>query len=153
MASAVAALALSVLPGCSTTNIEDVAPTASLAPQPLLPAPSGPGTVSQTSTAPEKIAAEKPAGDKKAKPAATVASADGAPIDTGSYPNINNVPKGETGQMTPEQRAALMQELASAKGEQQQAGSKPSGLTTVQQMQKLGSQHTKQALKTIVESE
>ena len=145
-----------------------MAPSASLAPKQLLPAPSAPGKASQVEPAqtaaaqaaasktPDTTTADAKPADAKAKPAkpaATVASADGAPEDTGTYPNINNVPKGETGQMSPEQRAALMRELAQARGGQKAAGAKPSGLTTVQQMRKLGNQHTKEALKTIVESE
>ena len=145
---AVAGLAAS---GCSTTSLEDAAPRPvaqqSLAPQTLMPSPSSPGQSAATAAAatPEPVAGA-PAATAAKTDTQTYGPSDSAPVDTGTYPNINNVPKGETAQMTPAERAAMIQELAAARQGTAVGAKAQPGNSSPDAMKKIGATHAKDAL-------
>ncbi len=134
--------------GCSTTSLEEAAPRPvaqqSLAPQTLMPAPSSPGQAAAPSTA--APVAASPAATKAKTDEKTYGPSDSAPVDTGTYPNINNVPKGETAQMTPAERAAMIQELAAARQGTAVGAKAQPGNSSPAAMKKIGATHAKDAL-------
>lgn len=76
----------------------------------------------------------------------TYGPSDSAPVDTGTFPNINNVPKGETAQMTPEERAAMIRELAEARQGAATGAKGQPGNSSPAAMKKIGATHAKDAL-------
>ncbi len=119
--------------GCTTTNLEDIAPQAAL-PQ-TSPAPNDkPATEAGTERArldaPARATTARAARDSAqvaaTPPAPTVESptptdpADGLgkPRNTGEFPNINDEPVGETAQRTDLEQRALKENLADAKAKQ-----------------------------------
>ncbi|QND53149.1 hypothetical protein HB779_15505 [Phyllobacterium sp. 628] len=60
------------------------------------------------------------------------------PVNTGTYPVFTPDPKGETAQLTPDQKTALQKKLVSAKGGQGNATANPAAVAKKQaEMKKL----------------
>ena len=109
---------LALLAGCQSAGIDDLAPSAAIAE----PVPELDGAVPLPSAAPRqtaRIAAEEPL-PKVAAPAAS-----GAPKNTGAFPNIGNIPVGETAQLGAGGAAALRSDLAAARSSQDSAAESP----------------------------
>lgn len=70
------------------------------------------------------------------------------PTDTGEFPNLNIPRRGETEQLTPAERAAKAAELAAAR---RQAKQGQTASADIEQLRRLGSTHTQEALKQIEE--
>lgn len=108
------AAAAAIVAGCSTTNLEDVAPVASMQAPQTLPEKMPPPASASSAAAPETVATEP------APPPVTVAAQPevAAPpvrdaIDTGSFPNLNVPPGTAAPQFTPSEKAAKLAELGS----------------------------------------
>jgi hypothetical protein len=119
-----------VLGGCATASIDNAVPTST---QPL-------------------------AQDAMAAPAAPAAEPvpprTGAPINTGSYPNINIVPEGVTSQLTDAESANLRNTLYAEKDAQRMPGEPVEAyIARLRKLQKLGSTHAAAALAQIEASQ
>lgn len=76
-------------------------------------------------------------------------SLEAGPKNTGSFPNLNIVPKPATTQFTAQQRAAKMSELASDRQQAQGSGGSAPPPGDAVEMNKLARNHAKDALKQI----
>ncbi len=119
-----AVAALAVLSGCATATIEDAVPQ---------------GALEQPADAADTEAAEK-------------AVSSGAPDNTGEYPNLNEVQRGELEQMTPAEKQAYLEKLRAARAEQASGGAKGGGPGARQaELKKIARTHDEEALKQIEE--
>ena len=123
--------------GCTSASLEDAAPRS------LLPPPAAPGPASVAIAEPPAAAT-----DGVQETAAPVAPSAGRPRDTRQFPNINVVPKGETAQISPAQRAAAVAELNAARQVQKAAGA-TAGAGSAAELRQLGRDHARRALNDI----
>lgn len=123
--------------GCTTASLEDAAPRS------LLPAPSAPGVAAAPAPA-GSVAATEPDTDRPAPVPPSLSNA----RDTGQFPNINVVPKGETAQISPSQRAATVSELNAARNAQRATG-QGARVGGEGELRRLGRTHTREALEEI----
>ena len=78
-----------------------------------------------------------------------VAISSGVPENTGEYPNLNEVQRGEMAQMTPDEKSAYLARLRAARAEQATAGGQTRRTATEAQMKKLAQTHDDETLKEI----
>lgn len=123
---------------CTTASLEDAAPRS------LLPAPSVPQPVAATAPDGTVAGADEP---DTGRPAATPPSLANA-RDTGQFPNINVVPKGQTEQISPAQRAATVAELNAARTSQR-TGNAAAGVGGEGELRRLARTHSREALEEI----
>lgn len=144
----IAAVAM-IAAGCSTTNLEDVAPVSSMqAPQSLPETMPPPATAvaAQPSAAP---AVAPPVAPATAAASTAVSTRDA--IDTGTFPNLNVAPGTAAAQLTPGESAAKLAELG-AKRSIAQAGPATDPATEaekVRRLKKLALTHADDTLKAI----
>lgn len=116
-----------VLGGCATATIDNAVPT---------------------STQPVSLE------DNAAPVVKPVPPRTGAPINTGSYPNINIVPEGVTSQLTDAESANLRNTLYAEKDAQRMPGEPLEAyIARLRKLQKLGSTHAAAALAQIEASQ
>lgn len=128
---AVLIAAMSVFSGCRTTSLEEIAPT-NLVPPPARETTSA--TAASENDPAEAIADAVPA-------------VDDGPRNTGRYPNINIVPKGETAQISNAERKEKVAELEAAKKEiDAEDGDAES---EADKLRRLAREHAKEALDAI----
>lgn len=106
------AAAAVIAAGCSTTNLEDVAPVASMQAPQTLPEAMPPPASASTAVAPVAVAPAPPPATVAAQPEVAAAPVRDA-LDTGSFPNLNVPPGTAAPQFTPSERAAKLAELGS----------------------------------------
>lgn len=84
-----------------------------------------------------------------------MATADGrGPLNTGTFPNLNIVPRGETEQFTGAERTAKMRELAAARRQNIRETARPADTARERaRLSRLGRTHVPDTLKAIEESE
>ena len=129
---------LLALAGCATATIDNAVPTSA---QSEMPAPATAGTQQAAAAA---ITPE----DKPVPPRS------GAPINTGSYPNINIVPEGQTSQLTDSDSANLRNTLYAEQAAQRLPGEPVEAyVARLRKLQSLGSTHAAAALKQIEASQ
>ena len=122
---------------CTSASLEDAAPRS------LLPPPASPAPVAADGTGPSPSPArDAGAGEAPAAPALPpLAKA----RDTRQFPNINVVPKGQTAQISPAQRAEAVSELNAARNAQRSAGAS-AGAGSAAELNQLGRTHARRAL-------
>jgi hypothetical protein len=148
------AVIVAALSGCATTSIEEIAPVAATAKQPL---PELTSAIPTPSTAPEPAsasvaAAPEAAGGRAVAAAGGAAAAggegQGSGNNTGRFPNLNVVPVAAAPQLTASERRAKLAELEAAR---KKAVEGVSGKTQSSEarLKKLAKSHAKDALEKI----
>ncbi|MFP1632501.1 hypothetical protein ACLB6G_12240 [Zhengella sp. ZM62] len=127
-----------IVAACTTASLEDAAPRS------LLPPPSVPGAAETPAPAGTVAGADEPDTGRPAPVPPTLSNA----RDTGQFPNINVVPKGQTAQISPAQRAATVSELNAARNSQRASGA-GARVGGEGELRRLGRTHTREALEEI----
>lgn len=155
-AVAVATLGLA---GCTTTNIEDVAPVAATVEQPLpeqtsaIPTPAGAPTATSATIAPASGVAAAAIPEAAGGPAVAAAGGTGAEVqgtgrETGQFPNLNIAPVAAAEQLTAADKNAKLAELEAAR-KQALRGAAGKPASTNAGLKKLARTHAADALKEI----
>lgn len=136
------AIFAAIAAGCTSTSLDDAAPTAATLPQ-TAPAPTGAQRGTATNTAGVQLVDA---------PVETVAAPAGprGPKDTGTFPNLNIPPEVANQQITDAEKAAEVSALRAAQ-QQHEATLATAGKDTTNPvvLRKLAAEHADEALKKI----
>ncbi len=147
--SSALAVVLLALAGCATATIDNAVPTSAQATaQDPMPAPAQAGGAAAFPEGPQTATLAVAPEDKPVPPRS------GAPINTGSYPNINVVPEGQTSQLSNAESANLRSSLYAEQAAQRLPGEPVEAyIARLRKLQSLGSTHAAAALKQIEASQ